>query len=131
MPNVRVRTIAIVVAAAALIGLVFAVYSTYDYALHLDRQMHSVHCSFIPGAPASSDDGACKAALFSPYAAIMRATYWGGIPISLFAVGAFSFYAAFGAYLFLAEEKSPRLAFLFLGVTGFGPLLASAVMFVI
>jgi uncharacterized membrane protein/protein-disulfide isomerase len=131
MKTVRVRTIAIVVAAAAVIGLVFAVYSTYDYALHLDRQMHSVHCSFIPGAPADSDDSACKAALFSPYSAIFRATYWGGIPISLFAVGAFAFYAAFGAYLFLAKERAPRSALAFLGLAGLAPLVASLVMFVI
>lgn len=131
MKTARASTIAVVVIAAAVIGLVFAVYSTYDYALHLDRQMHSVHCSFIPGAPASADDGACKAALFSPYSAIFRATYWGGIPISLFAVGAFAFYAAFGAYLFLAKESAPRLAFAFLGITGVAPLLVSVVMFVI
>src|SRR5262249_19309822 len=87
----RTRTIAVV---AAALGLVFAVYSTYDYAQHLDRQMHAVHCSFIPGAPAGTEDSACKAALFSPYSAIFRATWWGGIPISLFAVGAFSFFAA-------------------------------------
>lgn len=131
MKTASARTIAIVVAAAAVIGLIFAVYSTYDYALHLDRQMHSVHCSFIPGAPADSDDSACKAALFSPYAAIFRATYWGGIPISLFAVGAFAFYAAFAAYLFFARETAPRSAFAFLGISGFGPLLVSLVMFVI
>jgi uncharacterized membrane protein len=122
---------AIVILAAAALGLVFAIYSTYDYALHLDRQMHSVHCSFIPGAPAAAEDNACKAALFSPYSAIFRATYWGGIPISLFAIGAFSFYAGFGAYLLIAGERAPKIAFGFIGVTGFGPFVASVVMFLI
>ncbi len=125
------RTIPILVMTAAVLGLVAAVYSTYDYALHLDRQMHSVHCSFIPGAAPDSSDNACKAALFSPYSAVFRATYWGGVPISLFAVGAFSFFAAFGAYLSVAAERASRTAYAFLGFAGFGPLIASVVMFVI
>ncbi|MFO0672476.1 MAG: vitamin K epoxide reductase family protein [Polyangiaceae bacterium] len=128
----RHKLIGIVVACAALLGLVFATYSSYDYALHLDRQMHSVHCSFIPGAPASDDgENACKAALFSPYSALFRATYWGGIPISLFAVGSFAFFVGFGVYLALAKKDAPRYAWLFLGTTGFAPLAASIVMFTI
>jgi hypothetical protein len=126
----RARTIAILVVAAAVLGLVFAAYSTYDYAQHLDRRVHAVHCSFIPGAPASGEeDNACKAALFSPYSALFRQTYWGGVPISLFAVGAFSFFAAFGAYLLFARERAPRMAYLFLGIAGLTPLLASVIMF--
>jgi uncharacterized membrane protein len=131
MKTATARTIAIVVMSAAVLGIVFAAYSTYDYAQHLDRQMHSLHCSFIPGMPAATDDNACRAALFSPYAAVFRATYWGGIPISLFAVGAFSFFLAFGAYLFFANERAPRAAYGFLGIVGFFPLVASIVMFVI
>jgi uncharacterized membrane protein len=127
----KARVVAIVALAAAALGLIFAVYSTYDYAQHLDRQMHAVHCSFIPGAPAGSEDNACKSALFSPYSALFRATYWGGVPISLFAVGAFSFFAAFATYVAVAGERASRRAFLFLGTVGLGPLLASLVMFVI
>lgn len=128
----RTRLIAIVALAAAVLGLIFAVYSTYDYAQHLDRQMHAVHCSFIPGAPAGGgEDNACKTALFSPYSAIFRASYWGGIPISLFAVGTFAFFTGFGAYLLAAKDRAPRTAYLFLGVAGLGPLLASLVMFTI
>ena len=37
------------VLAGALVGLTFAGFSTYDFVQHLDRQVHSVHCSFIPG----------------------------------------------------------------------------------
>lgn len=126
------RTIGIITAAAALLGLIFAAYSSYDYALHLDRQIHSVHCSFIPGAPAAEDgDNACKAALFSPYSALFRASYWGGIPISLFAVGSFAFFTGLGLYLLLARARAPRNAWLFLGLTGFVPLAASLVMFTI
>jgi uncharacterized membrane protein len=127
----RAQTLAVVAVAAAALGLVFAIYSTYDYAQHLDRQMHAVHCSFIPGAPAGTEDNACKAALFSPYSAIFRATWWGGVPISLFAVGAFTFFAAFGIYLLVARESARPAAYLFLAVVGFGPVVASGVMFVI
>ncbi len=114
----------------ALLGAVFAAYSTSDYTAHLDRQVHAVHCSFIPGA---SVDGAesnpCKVALFSPYSALFRQTYWGGIPISLAALGCFSFFAALGLYLLLARERAPRGVVVLLGVTGFVPLAASIVMF--
>src|SRR4029079_7824036 len=116
----KTRTMALVAMAAALLGLIVAVCSTYDYVQHLDRQMHAVHCSFIPGAPAGGgDDNACKTALFSPYSAIFRQTYWGGVPISLFAVGAFPFFAAFGAYVLVARERTPRIAYAFLGAAAF------------
>jgi uncharacterized membrane protein len=128
----KTAKIALLVVAAAALGLVFAAYSTYDYVEHLDREMHAVHCSFIPGAPASTDaDNACKTALFSPYSALFRATYWGGVPISLFAVGAFAFFVGFGAYLYAAGERASRAALAFLGVATIGPLGASLVMFVI
>lgn len=117
---------------AALLGLVFAAYSTYDYAQHLDRQIHAIHCSFIPGASADSDaDNPCKTALFSSYSAIFRDSYWGGVPISLFALGAFSFFAGFGAYLFVGQDRVPRRAWQFFGIVGMTPVVASAVMFTI
>src|SRR5262245_57325044 len=124
------RVISILVVAASVLGLAFALVSTSDYAQHLDRQMHELHCSFVPGAPASGDgDAACKAALFSPYSALFRGTYWGGVPVSLFAVGAFGFFAAFGLYLLLG--RAPRVAYVFLALAGLGPLAASITMFVI
>ena len=128
----RSRLSSLLVLGGALLGLVFAAYSTSDYAAHLDRQVHAVHCSFIPGAGPSADaDNACKTALFSPYSALFRDRYWGGIPISLFAVGAFAFFIALGIYLLLAQARAPKRAWAVLGVAGFGPLAASAVMFVI
>lgn len=116
--------------AGAVLGAVFAVYSTSDYTAHLDRQMHAVHCSFIPGADVSSDEAnPCKAALFSPYSALFRQTFWGGIPISLGALGCFCFFAGLGIYLVLAPSRAPRRALELLGVTGLVPLGASIVMF--
>jgi uncharacterized membrane protein len=117
---------------AALLGIVFAAYSTYDYAQQLDRQVHAVHCSFIPGAPVSSDaDNPCKAALFSPYSAIFRATYWGGVPISLFGLGAFAFFVGFAVYLLVGDRRLPRSAYPTFVVLTFGPLAVSVYMLTI
>jgi uncharacterized membrane protein len=116
---------------AAAVGLVFAGYSTYDYAEQLDRQVHAVHCSFIPGAPVSTDaDNPCKTALFSPYSAIFRATWWGGVPVSLFALGAFAFFVGFGVYLALGPRSAKR-AHEFYATAALAPLGASLVMFFI
>jgi uncharacterized membrane protein len=124
------RRLALLAAAAAALGFVFSAYSTYDYAEQLDRQVHAVHCSFIPGLPASSDgDNSCKAALFSAYSALFRATFWGGVPISLFAMGAFGFFFAFGLYLSMARVHVARRAHAFFAVASLAPLGASIAMF--
>ena len=36
--------------------------------------------------PEKAAENACKVAMYSPYAAILRDKYWGGVPIALFAV---------------------------------------------
>ena len=114
----------------ALLGVVFAALSTSDYTAHLDRQMHAVHCSFIPGADATGDEAnPCKTALFSPYSALFRQTFWGGIPISLGALGCFCFFAGLGIYLLLAPARAPRRSIELLAVAGLVPLAASLVMF--
>lgn len=113
------------------LGLWFGWASTSDYAAHLDRQLHDLHCSYIPGASATSEAEACRAALYSPYSAIFKEQFWGGIPISLFAVGAFSFLLGFALYLAVAGERAPKKAVVFFGLVGLTPLLVSAVMFVI
>jgi len=132
MTQLSATTFALVAAIAAAIGLVFAAYSTYDYAEQLDRRVHAVHCSFIPGLPASSDgDNPCKAALFSAYSAVLRATFWGGVPISLFAMGAFAFFVAFGLYLALARLHVARGAHAFFAAASLAPLGASIAMFLV
>jgi uncharacterized membrane protein len=118
--------------AAAVLGFAFALSSTLDYTSHLDRQVHDLHCSFIPGlAGEAGQEGACRAAMYSSYSALFKDRYWGGIPISLPAVGAFGFFAAFAIYLLLARDKAPRRAHQFLFLAGLTPLAVSAVMFVI
>jgi uncharacterized membrane protein len=115
----------------SLLGLLFASYSTMDYAEHLDRGLHDVHCSFIPGAAPTSEAEACRAAMYSPYSSLFREAMWGGIPISLFALGAFAFLGGFALYLWLSAGKAPRVAIGFFAGVGITPLLVSLVMLAI
>ncbi|SRR6266542_1759609 len=126
------RTFAILGIVASVLGITFAALSSIDYAQHLDRHLHDVHCSLIPGLTSGADEeNPCRAAMYSAYSAVLRGDYWGGIPISLFALGAFSFFLGFSLYLFFAGAHAPRLALLFFGITGVTPLLVSLLMFVI
>src|SRR3954469_582073 len=119
MSGVRQRWPAALALVAALLGLTFGSLSSLDYIQHLDRQVHDVHCSFVPGLGAEqSPDNACRIAMYSPYAALFRDRYWGGVPIGLFAVGAFSFFVAFALYLLLSGRTAPRRGAIFLGVFG-------------
>ncbi|MFI5165107.1 MAG: vitamin K epoxide reductase family protein [Thermoanaerobaculales bacterium] len=79
--------------AFALAGVVFAAVSTYDYVAHLDRQVHAITCSFIPGVGAADTTGTsgCHAVLMSPYSAVLRSFTWGGIPIALPALAVFAY----------------------------------------
>jgi uncharacterized membrane protein len=116
---------------ASALGLIFASYSTLDYAQHLDRHLHDVHCSFIPGAAATSEAEACRAAMYSPYSALLKDQYWGGVPISLFALGAFCFFAAFSLYLLLSGSRASQRTYGFFALVGVTPLLVSLLMLTI
>jgi uncharacterized membrane protein len=113
---------------ASALGLVFSSSSTLDYASHLDRRLHDLHCSFIPGAPPTDAAEACRTAMYSPYAALLRDRYWGGIPISLFALGAFAFFAGFSLYLLLVGERAPKRTVGFFALVAATPLAVSLVM---
>ncbi|MGC4091540.1 MAG: vitamin K epoxide reductase family protein [Polyangiaceae bacterium] len=125
------RSYAVIALVASLLGLLFASNSTLDYASHLDRHLHEVHCSFIPGAAATNEAEACRAAMYSPYSALLKEAYWGGIPISLFAMGAFAFFVGFSLYLLMAGGRAPRGAVLFFSAVSLTPFLVSALMFII
>lgn len=116
---------------ASALGLLFSSNSTADYAAHLDRRLHNVHCSFIPGMPATNEAEPCRVAMYSPYSALFKEQYWGGIPISLFALGAFGFFAAFSLYSLLAGERASRRTLGFFALVGSSPLLVSLLMFTI
>lgn len=123
------RVSALVALVASLLGLLFGSYSTFDYAKHLDRRLHDIHCSIIPGAPPTDAADACRAAMYSPYSALLKEKYWGGVPISLFAVGAFAFFVAFSLYLVVAGDRAPRKAVQFFALATLAPLGASVLMF--
>jgi uncharacterized membrane protein len=85
--------ILIAFAAFALAGAVFAAVSSYDFIAHLDRQVHSITCSIVPGLGPKDASGSsgCHAVLMSPYSSVLRGFTWGGIPIALPALGVFAF----------------------------------------
>jgi uncharacterized membrane protein len=97
----------------AALGLFYSGFSTSDFVAHLDRQLHPVSCSLLPGLTETTmlDQGAegCKVAMFSPYSSFWRDRYWGGVPWSLFAMGLFGFALAVSVWG-LASRKGHHLA---------------------
>jgi uncharacterized membrane protein len=85
---------AFAVAASALAGAFFSGLSTSDFINHLDRQVHSIHCSFIPGASAQLGESGCRTVMMSPYSSLFRDSMWGGLPISLLAFAVFAYIVA-------------------------------------
>jgi Vitamin K epoxide reductase family len=116
---------------ACLAGLAFASVSTFDFAQHLDRQVHDLHCSFIPGQRTAAVEGeavGCQVTLMSPYSSVLRTRIWGGLPISLAAMGVFAFLAFRGVDLLGRVGIARRRAAGWLFAFSFVPLAASAVM---
>ncbi len=99
----------IVVLVGAALGLVFAGVSTYDFVQHLDRQVHTLHCSFIPGMGHGTGESGCQVAMMSPYSSVFRTKVWGGVPISLPAMAVFAFILCYSVDLLLSKRKDdPR-----------------------
>jgi len=48
-------------------GAIFSAVSTFDFMQFLDRQVHSVHCSFVPGAGKELGESGCRTVMLSPY----------------------------------------------------------------
>ena len=116
----------------ALIGFTFASVSTSDFAQHLDRQVHGLHCSFIPGIGEGEETGSdCEVTLMSPYSSIMRTEVWGGVPISLGAMGVFAFLLFFGIELWAGRRQQDSRATGFYVLATLLPVGTSAVMAVI
>jgi uncharacterized membrane protein len=128
-PSPRPQLVLVLV--AAVLGLTFAGLSSYDSMQHLDRQLHEVHCSFVPGLGGAPGDNPCRTAMYSSYSALLRGSFWGGIPIALLALGVYTFFGAFTVALLAGGEGMSRRAYQFLGVASLGPVLVSIVMAVI
>lgn len=103
----------IVTVIGALLGSVFAAVSTSDFMQHLDRQVHAIHCSFIPGAGKELGESGCKAVMMSPYSSFFRESFWGGVPVSLWALATFAF-LVYRAGLLLWRGKPSRAETTFL-----------------
>jgi uncharacterized membrane protein len=121
----------VVVLVGALAGLVFATVSTFDFVQHLDRQVHSLHCSFIPGGHAEAGASGCQAAMMSPSSSILRTSIWGGIPIALGAMGVFAFILFYGLDLLVTRRKSDARATAFLALATGLPAATSVVMLIV
>lgn len=116
--------------AGSALGLAFSAVSTYDFVAHLDRQVHGLHCSFLPGVTATDASGAsgCHTTMMSPYSSVLRESLWGGIPISLWAMAVFAFLLFWGIVLIATERTSDRHATGFYVIASCVPVVASLVM---
>ncbi|MBI5508925.1 MAG: hypothetical protein HY903_09245 [Deltaproteobacteria bacterium] len=127
------RTAVSLVVVSAAVGALFAGTSTYDFIQHLDRQVHAITCTYVPGLGAADASGAsgCFAVMMSPYAAVWRTSTWGGIPIALPALAVF-IYLAFKAIdvLWRRREDDPAETRYLLAATAL-PLLTSIAYFFI
>jgi uncharacterized membrane protein len=126
------RKALLVLAGFALAGVVFAGVSSYDFIAHLDRQVHSITCSMVPGVGPKDASGSsgCHAALMSPYSSVLRELTWGGIPIALPALGVFAF-LLFRAIDLLFHQRLARRETQFMIAATALPVLTSIVYAVI
>lgn len=114
----------------ALLGLAFAALSTYDYVQHLDRQLHGIHCSFIPGVGSldASGTSGCAVALMSPWSAVLRSLVWGGIPVALPGFAVFAFLVWRGVDMLVSKLHRRTDAWTLLLIASALPVLSSVVM---
>jgi len=108
----------IVVALASLAGLVFSMTSSGDFIEHLDRQVHSIHCSLLPGAKAEVGESGCRTVMMSPYSSVMRTSMWGGIPIALLSVATFAYLIMRSLGMLLSKTTTRKETLFLIAATG-------------
>ncbi len=115
---------------AALAGAYFTGFATYDFAGHLDRQVHDIHCAFAPGLMESdpSAHNGCQVTMMSSYSSVLRTLVWGGIPIALPGLATFAFLVFRGLDLLVNRRQDDRGATRFLVIVSLVPVLTSMVM---
>ncbi len=126
------RKTLILLALFALVGVIFAGVSSYDFIAHLDRQVHAITCSIVPGLGPKDTSGAsgCHTVLMSPYSSVLRDLTWGGIPIALPALGVFAF-LLFRAVDLLLRKRMVRVETGFMIAATALPVLTSLVYAII
>jgi type 1 fimbria pilin len=74
MTNLRTKITLVLFILFAVGGAWFAGVSTYDFFLHLDGQVHSITCSYVPGTSERDELGTsgCYAVMMSPYSSVLR-----------------------------------------------------------
>ncbi|HEY6881876.1 MAG TPA: vitamin K epoxide reductase family protein, partial [Polyangiales bacterium] len=109
------------------LGFTFAAVSSYDFIAHLDRQVHGLHCSFLPGLGGTDASGAsgCHATMMSPYSSVFRDAVWGGVPISLPAMAVFAFLLFWGILIWQSPRVHDPRATGFFSVASLLPVVAS------
>lgn len=126
----RPKTLAWVVVAGAAMGFLFTAVSTSDFIQHLDRNVHGLHCSFLPGVGPEDAAGrsGCHVTLMSPYSSVLRRAIWGGVPNTLAGMGVFAFIGFWALYLIAARRIYDRSAVGFLFIATCIPMLTSLVL---
>jgi uncharacterized membrane protein len=117
----------------AILGVAFAAFSTHDYVSFLDRQVHAITCSYVPGlsAPDVTGSSGCHAVLMSPYSALFRTATWGGIPIALPALAVFAYLLFRAGDILLRGLGGDRRETFFMVMASLLPLGASLVYLLI
>lgn len=107
-----VKLLLLAVALFAALGVAFSAVSTYDFVAHLDRQVHSITCSFIPGVGdgGTGTTSGCFAVMMSPYSSVLRDSTWGGVPIALPSLSVFAFLFFFAIALVVKKTAQLRPA---------------------
>ncbi len=114
------------VGASGLAGALFSAFSSFDFIAHLDRQVHSIHCSFIPGAGRQIGESGCRTVMMSPYSSVLRESFWGGMPISLLALAVFA-YIVYRSLDFAFDPQASQRETKFLVAATALPLLMSLI----
>jgi uncharacterized membrane protein len=127
---VRPHPFTILVALGAVIGFAFATVSTYDFMVHLDRQLHGIHCSYFPGLGETDTAGmsGCHATLMSPYSSVLRDRLWGGLPVSLPGMSVFAFLLFLAVDLMITRRQADLRAVGLLVLVATVPVVTSVAM---
>ncbi len=116
----------IVALIGAVLGFSFAAVSSYDFIAHLDRQVHGLHCSFLPGLGGTeAGESGCHTTMMSPYSSVLRESVWGGVPISLPAMAVFAFLLFWGILVWQSPRVNDTRATGFFAIASLLPVVAS------
>jgi uncharacterized membrane protein len=118
--------------ALSLAGALFSWFSARDSIAHVDRQIHEVTCSYIPGLERdAAGQSGCYRVMMSPYSSVFRGVTWGGLPIALPSLSVFAFLFFLGLDSWRRGFGREPLRMWFLVAAALLPATVSAVYWVI